>query len=341
MLKKLICTMTALLFMTSCPVPASAETAQREIEVDVPPVLLVLGDSIATGYGLEGYNNGKPGCDSYANLLAGKFKTELPDDSGAKLTNLAVDGMTSEGLLAELKAGNMDAALKEADCITVSIGGNDLLHSLWDFLADRGITDTSSTSVTDVVSIVLHLGSLKEKLDTNLGIFEKNLGEIASYINAHTEGTLIIQTLYDPFQSFTLIPGFSGIAKDKIGKLDEYIRVHAGDAGSNYTVCDVAPEFEGKSNELTNIGKIDIHPNADGHKVIADCLEKTIRAGKYTYTQTYEIEETAASVSASDTDSKESGSNWWIWLVLGLAGGGAAVSAVAVVIAKKRGKAAE
>ena len=343
MFRKLVTVLSAAVIFIMAVVPVSAETATREVEADVPPRLLVLGDSIATGYGLEGYDKGKEGCQSYANILKDRYSSELPAECEFTLTNRAVDGMTSEGLLSELNSGSLDEALKNADCIIISIGGNDLLHALWDFLADKGITSPSSATVVDVVKIVATLGKLKDKLDENLAAFETNLTAITGYITSKTEGVLIMQTLYDPFQSFGLIPGFSSIAADKIARLDETIRAHAGDASRNYTVCDVAPEFVGRSDELTNMGRIDIHPNAEGHKVIAELLDKTVRAVKYSYTETYEIEPavTEAESSAPAAEPKQESSdstNGWIWLVLGLAGGAAVVGIASVIVIKKRGK---
>ena len=82
--------------------------------------LLLLGDSITFGYGLEGTRD-----KSYGNLLAGHFCIH-----GRNFKNAAVNGHTSADLLALLPTLAGDIA--DADLIVVSIGGNDLLAILWD-----------------------------------------------------------------------------------------------------------------------------------------------------------------------------------------------------------------
>ena len=74
----------------------------------------MLGDSVASGYGC--------GC--------GGFGTDLARANGpAALTNDAENGLTSEGLLAELASPTLDAALATATVVTVTIGANDFDES--------------------------------------------------------------------------------------------------------------------------------------------------------------------------------------------------------------------
>ena len=61
-----------------------------------------------------------------------------------------------------------------------------------------------------------------------------------------------------------------------------------------YYVADVAPAFEGKCRDLTNITDIDIHPNAEGHKRIADVVDTAVREHTYTYPDTVEVTDTDA-----------------------------------------------
>ena len=54
MLKRLTAFFTATVMACVTPLACNAEVIKHE--VNVPPNILVLGDSIAAGYGLEGYS---------------------------------------------------------------------------------------------------------------------------------------------------------------------------------------------------------------------------------------------------------------------------------------------
>ena len=116
---------------------AAAQTEYQEIKTDTPPEMLFLGDSIATGYGLEGYNGGKENCESYANMLADKYANQLKGKCKTSMKNSAIDGQTSGELLSGLHNGIYDEDLRNSDAIIISIGGNDLLTVLWDFVSDN------------------------------------------------------------------------------------------------------------------------------------------------------------------------------------------------------------
>ncbi|MBQ7186599.1 MAG: SGNH/GDSL hydrolase family protein [Ruminococcus sp.] len=306
MLKRIFTFITAAVIAAISSAAVSAESstvkeiALREVSIPVPHSMVVMGDSIASGYGLEGYAAGSGSPLSYSNLLKAEYSPQLPSDCTFELTNLAVDGYTSDDLLKLLDSGKADDALSKADCIVISIGGNDLLHALWDTLKDAGISFESGGKLgaSELLKLISSFSKLREKLDANLTVFDENLPKIAAYIRKKTASEFFIQTLYDPLESFSLVPGISKIAAEKIGRLNEIIKAHAG----SYTVCDVAPAFAGKAKELTNIARVDIHPNAEGHKLISETLDKSIKAGSYSYQQEYVIERTIAD-DAADTDS--------------------------------------
>ncbi|MGN1133442.1 MAG: SGNH/GDSL hydrolase family protein, partial [Oscillospiraceae bacterium] len=117
MIKKIVSAFLAALIMFIIPVNCMAETEYKKIEIPVPHNLLFLGDSIATGYGLEGYSDGKDNCNSYANQLTEKYSQELSDTCQVTEKNAAVDGKTSKELLEELKSGMYDSQLKDADAV--------------------------------------------------------------------------------------------------------------------------------------------------------------------------------------------------------------------------------
>ena len=54
------------------------EMVEQEKNIPVPPKLVFLGDSIAAGYGLEGYDKSDLyHCDSYANIIGNDYSGNL------------------------------------------------------------------------------------------------------------------------------------------------------------------------------------------------------------------------------------------------------------------------
>ena len=90
------------------PVPAPGERAGGGGRAEE---LCGLGDSITTGYGLAENETG--------------FAKQVADSNGYTLTNLAQDGATSTDLLEVVTSEANADTLKNADLITVTIGGND------------------------------------------------------------------------------------------------------------------------------------------------------------------------------------------------------------------------
>ena len=87
------------------------------------PVMLVLGDSITTGYGLANYEPGGDPylCESYANIIAASLGLK----GGSTYINKAVNGDTTGDLAALLPT--IKEEVGTAELIIISIGGNDLL----------------------------------------------------------------------------------------------------------------------------------------------------------------------------------------------------------------------
>lgn len=288
MLKRLISIAAAFIILftlTGCTL-TERDVIDKTYELNSPPRLMFLGDSIAAGYGLDGYTlTDNYSChESYANILDKKYTSDLGQICPHKMQNFAVSGATSADLMELLNSGKLDSALAETDAVVVSIGGNDLLENIYPIISSLGITVENKEidlSNIDVFSLIGQITTLEEDVSNSLAEFEVNLKEITSVLDVKTEGDVYIQTLYNPFENFTDISMVKEFTQTTIIQFNDIIKNNSAD---NYKVIDVAADFAGKCNDLTRIGEIDIHPNEAGHKIIAETVDEALTAETYIYT---------------------------------------------------------
>lgn len=265
----------------------SSQTASMT-QTDAPGKIVFLGDSIAAGYGLAGYTGTSSASpkDSYASILGEKYKNELSDVTQAQMVNLAVSGYTSSQVLSSLEDKQTLEQLTDSDVVVISAGGNDVMGPLLAFVyVGLGVKSPEDMNKLDPKVFSDPKTELKMKptlaaITMNISAFTKNIKKITEIIHSKTDARIIVQTVYNPLDSE---PGYADLSKivgEKLGELNKAIN-DCSDTGKNYTVCDISAAFAGKSAELTNIGKLDIHPSAAGHKVIAQELDKVIKTAKY------------------------------------------------------------
>lgn len=95
--------------------------------------LVSLGDSIAKGYGCQPE-------EAYGSLLADYIGgLVMPAPFQVRYVNYGTDGDTAADLLEKL-TGREDvrASVRAADILTISVGGNDLIHQLSDLMPAQG-----------------------------------------------------------------------------------------------------------------------------------------------------------------------------------------------------------
>ncbi|MBP5270203.1 MAG: hypothetical protein ILO42_04515, partial [Clostridia bacterium] len=168
--------------------------------------LLVVGDSISTGYGLADYSSSNPYvCASYANRLAAYLG--VSQNNG--YVNRAQDGATSGDVLAILKT--LGSKLTDADLIVISAGGNDLLRLISTLASSISGTDGADlkTALTTLLSagadrIVEALGSIdmKNTFDTAISNYGKNVTAIIDLIREkNPSARVIFLAQYDPISA--------------------------------------------------------------------------------------------------------------------------------------------
>ncbi len=270
--KKVISAVSAAAALTLAAMSVSAEGKSS---------LVVLGDSITTGYGLEGYVSGDNSSakDSFANRLSEGF---------SDYQNLAVDGRTSAQLLESFSDEATLTAVENADTIVISIGGNDFLSPMMaaiqmSFMTDqefmKGITEGTVTeeemmekfSEMDLEGIAVNAAN---SVDT--AVTGQNIDGVLDKINELSpDCDVYILTVYDPFEGADGSEAFAEAAEELLDKLNgEITRSAASHEG--VTVIDVKSAFSGHALEYTNISEMDIHPNKAGHGVIFDLLSAEI-----------------------------------------------------------------
>ncbi len=233
--------------------------AEGTVVSRTPSHLVLLGDSIASGYGLP--TSG----ENYGEKLAAAFHLV----GKGKYVNLAVPGATSSDLKALLSAGKtaeLMAAVRSADTILISIGGNDVLKP-FSSKVQISLNLSSSASSEQIQAASKYKSAVRQ--------FSSNLSCIASEIHkASPRAQLYIQTIYNPFDGVDKYAALSVVTESILSDLNRAIVSEA--ALSHYRVVDVHAAFAGKAQQWTNIASGDIHPNAVGHTEIFRLVEQTI-----------------------------------------------------------------
>lgn len=265
-MKKILSIFTAAAVAAACAASASADDR----------ALVVLGDSITSGYGLDGYVSGDnySAAQSFANRFGGEF---------GSYENYAVDGRTSGELLTALDDADIAAALAGADTVVVSIGGNDFLQPMLGAVQDAVMSDPDLLSAIQGGDVQLdednYMQIMSQMMSVMLDAVDAvdvsaiggNICSILSEISDLNSGCqVILLTVYDPFEGVQGMEMMDVAAREKLGELNAEISAEASEHGAQ--VADVHSAFAGHALDYTNISSMDIHPNKDGHGVIYSLL---------------------------------------------------------------------
>ena len=200
---------------------------------------VVLGDSIAYGSGLT---NPIEAC--YGKIIA--------DTCDFDYQNFSIPGSTTDALLLVLEGQPVIEAVKEADIISISIGGNDfLMNDMVGLMVD---------------SLVMEDYSEFDKIaESNYA----NLCEIMNVIRtANPDALVVLQTLYNPQDGYMGIPCSYG--QECINK---GILRYAEENPENVAVADVAAAL---GDDMDNFAADGIHPSAKGNVLIAKEVLSTL-----------------------------------------------------------------
>ncbi len=196
-----------------------------------PIQYLALGDSLTRGIGDE---TGKHG---YTKRLSQAIE-EWPAVSEVVLDNRGKNGRRSDQLLALIKKGHYDAELAEADLVTVTMGGNDVMKIV----------------KKDLFSLK------KEMFDKEMVKFEERYRKIVEEIRKrNSEVPIVLIGFYNPFSIITdEYTPFETI-------IDEWNMTIAQIASNDQNACFVPTSDLFETNEEMVYHTDFFHPNASGY----------------------------------------------------------------------------
>lgn len=225
LIKRLVCVVLCFtLCMSLLVIGASAE--ERKLNY------LVIGDSIAEGFGVTNRND-----SGYGKIVA--------DTNGYNYKNLGHMGYTSEDLLDFVENNSTyEYYIEWADIITISVGGND-------FLLDN--------PVGLVLSGIIHY---YKPFDTRAERFNQNFEALIEAIRElNPDAVILVQTLYNTWTTFAY--DIFQAAADRINaEIYSYLEKNP----DSYYIVDTRAAFYKNPSLITSDT---IHPNAEGNVVLA------------------------------------------------------------------------
>ena len=265
-----------LMIAMSLSVLALAVSAEMLTEEKEFQSMVVFGDSISTGYGLEGNVYTRA---SYANLVA----KALGLSKGEGYVNYAVDGDTSSDIFRMVK--QYPSAVKEADLIILTCGGNDILkHALTIAISTSGSTSTNLIQVAlsllskpeEQVKADLYSEKNEAIIENALSVYQSNMTELVAHLRAQApEARIIFLTQYNPLSGIPVGTVLDLYAENVIERLNNIMRETVLAGGCE--IVDTHAVMAKRGMELSNIMASDIHPNAAGHAAMAEMVKAYLK----------------------------------------------------------------
>jgi lysophospholipase L1-like esterase len=199
---------------------------------------LALGDSIIRGYRIRDDEN-----------IITQFSTQLSVETGKQVLsqNEGVIGITSERLNVLVQDGLYDEAIKEADIITVNVGGNDILKLV---------------KQSDIYSALKSFDTLQEGFSQNLAEITSRIGEL------NPSATIVLLELYNPMPADHQ---FYSLA-DKLLPQWNLMIYEAANSTSSSIVVQTTNIINSKN--LEYLASDGVHPNPSGNTAISSQMLK-------------------------------------------------------------------
>lgn len=247
-------------------------SAQETAERRAIKSMVVFGDSISTGYGLDGSYDTRA---SYANLVA----QALGLNYGNGYANYAVDGYTSEDIYK--MAQFQSASVATADLILVTCGGNDILrHALSIAASAAGLNTDNLIQIAIAIlqmmpedlSAALHSEENEKIIREALTVYRSNMELLVAYLRTNApDARIVFLTQYNPISGVPILTALDAYGEEVIGRLNEIMVEVVVNGGCE--IVDTHAVMVKRGLELSNIMSSDIHPNAAGHAEMAKMVK--------------------------------------------------------------------
>lgn len=194
---------------------------------------LAIGDSIIRGYQIAEEEN-----------LVNQFSVQLEQETGKQVVsnNEGIIGITSEKLNQLVQDGLFDEAIKEADIVTVNVGGNDVLKAV---------------KKSDLYSALRSFDSLQSGFTDNLTAIASKIGEL------NPTATIVFLELYNPMPADHQ---FYSLADKLLPKWNIKIYEVAKETPSSVVVQTTNVI---NSDNLQHLSTDGVHPNPTGYTAIS------------------------------------------------------------------------
>jgi lysophospholipase L1-like esterase len=195
---------------------------------------LAIGDSVIRGVGADQTDN-----------MVTQFSNKLGEQAHKKIVfdNQGINGITSSELNQLVQSGKFDNSIKQADIITINVGGNDIIQ------AAKGV-DLQSVFQT------------YDQLQTN---FTKNLMDITSRVTKiNPNATVVLLELYNPLSPKNQM---YSLADQLLPKWNVHIYEVANQLPSSIVIETSKVINE---NHLQNLSSDGVHPNIAGYTAISE-----------------------------------------------------------------------
>lgn len=233
--------------------PSAQRSAQPSSQPPAQPrhIVLALGDSVPSGMACHC----RPFPQIYGSLLSRR--------TGARVTwdNRAVSGLDTAGLISQLRARDVEDAVRRADVVLVTIGANDFGDH-----HDQVVNGECSRRKTDCVS-------------DELGSMGDHLASVLARVRALRHGqptTVLVTGYWNVFQDGDVARRTFGAAGLRASlqltrRANAVIRSVSTAAGARYV--DLFRPFQRAGRDITSLLAADgDHPDAAGHELIARTL---------------------------------------------------------------------
>lgn len=220
-------------------------TAPEEIKEDSSKLYyLALGDSLTKGVGDEERKSG------YTKRLEEKLE-QWTDISDVVLDNRGKRGRRSDQLLTLLKKGHYDYELKNAELITITIGGNDIMK-----VVKKDLFELK-----------------REYFDEELVDFEKRYNQILKKIRSENPNVpILVIGLYNPFSVITdEITEFESIITDWNNTIEATSNKY-----ENACFVDIQDLFDENANLVYHTDFF--HPNGYGYTIMTERIVSMMKA---------------------------------------------------------------